>query len=258
MGRVAKIRSAILLLVGFGAAACVCFAQSATLNVDQIVNRMEQAKAADREHRIPYTVEREYQLAPAGAVKPSSDVIADVSFVPPGEKQYVIVKSEGNDRGIVRKVLDHEVAMTSHSQPNDIGPANYDFALLGREAIDGSDCYVLQLLPKRDAVELVRGEAWVDATSFEIRRIAGETAKSPSFWVKRVNLTINYGERNGVWLQTSTRAVADIRLAGTHVLTSRDLDVSTDTLSARAARPADQRRNRQRMADTAAWVARYR
>ena len=255
MGRVARIRSAILLVVGFGAAACVCLAQSANLRLDQILDRMAQAKAAEHEHRIPYTVEREYQLAAAGAAQPSSQVIADVSYIPPGEKQYVIVKSEGNDRGIVRRVLDHEVAMSSHSQPHDISSANYDFALLGREAIDGVECYVLQLSPKRDAAELVRGKAWVDAANFQIRRIVGETAKSPSFWVKNVNLTINFGERNGVWLQTSTRAVADVRLAGTHVLTSRDLDVSIGTVSARVVKPVDQQRNRQRMADAAAWVA---
>ena len=51
------------------------------------------------------------------------------------------------------------------------------FALLGRETIDGHDCYVLQLSPKREAVELVRGKAWVDASNFELRRIAGETCQ---------------------------------------------------------------------------------
>jgi hypothetical protein len=256
MGRVAKIRSAVLIVLGSAIAAGACFAQSASLRLDQIVSRMERAKVVEREHRVPYTVEREYQLAPEGAAKPSSQVVAEVSWAPPDEKQYVIVKSEGNDRGIVRRVLDHEVAMTRDSEPTEISPANYNFALLGREAIEGIECYVLQLSPKRNSPELVRGKAWVDAANFQIRRIVGETAKSPSFLVKNVSLVVNYGEKNGVWMQTTTRAVADVRLAGPHVLTSRSLDVSTGTLDARFSDPAAQQRNRQRMADTAVWVAR--
>jgi len=254
----ARMRPAILFLIIFGATSAISYAQSEGLSLNQIVSRMEQARAAERDHNLAYTVEREYQLAPAGAAKPSADVVADVSFFPPSEKQYVIVKSEGNDRGagIVRRVLDHEVAMANHWQPHAVSSDNYDFALLGREAIDGRECYVLQLSPKRDAVELVRGKAWVDAASFSIRRIEGETAKSPSLWVKKLNVTLNYGQVNGVWLETSTQAVADVRLAGTHVLTSRELDVRTATLSARASKPAAPHRNREHVvANTAAWVA---
>ncbi len=254
----ARVRPAILLLVAFGVISATAYAQSEILSLSQIVERMQQARAAERDHNVAYTVDREYQLSPAGAAQPSSEVVAEVSFLPPAEKQYVIVKSEGNDRGagIVRRVLDHEVAMASHWQPHDISPANYDFALLGREAIDGRECYVLQLTPKREAVELVRGKAWVDTSNFSIRRIEGETAKSPSLWVKNVHLTIIYGEVNGVWLETATQAIADVRFAGTHVLTSRELDVRPSTLSARTSKPGVQRHDREHIvAGTAAWVA---
>jgi Outer membrane lipoprotein-sorting protein len=254
----ARMRPAVLFVITLGAASTIAYAQSQDLSLNQIVSRMEQARAAERQQNVAYMVKREYQLSAAGAAKATADVVADVSFFPPTEKQYVIVKSEGNDRGagIVRRILDHEVAMANHWQPHEVSSANYDFALLGREVLDGRDCYVLQLTPKREAVELLRGKAWVDAANFSIRRIEGETAKSPSFWVKNLKVTINYGQVNGVWLETSTQAVADVRLAGTHVLTSRELDVQTASLTARATKPAVPRRNRDRVvADTAAWVA---
>ena len=208
------------------------------------------------------SVTREYQLAAQGAAKPNSDVVAEVSFVPPTAKDYTIVKAEGSDRGqgIVRKVLEHEASMTTHAQEHEVSPANYDLALLGRDSIDGHDCYVLQLSPRREAVELVRGKAWVDANDFEIRRITGETAKNPSFWIKKLNLTINYDQVNGVWVQTSTQAVADVRLAGPHVLTSHELDVRAANVSAKAQPPARIRgqrsNNRHSVADAATWVAR--
>ncbi len=252
------MRSAVLLFLALSVMSAMCVAQSVALRLDQIVTRMQQARAVERESGVAYTVKREYQLAPAGAAQPSSDVVAEVSVVPPADKQYVIVKSEGSERGeaIVRKILDHETTIGNHSDQYTLSPANYDFALSGRETIDGHDCYVLGLSPKREAVELIRGRVWVDANDFHIRRIAGETAKSPSMWVKNLNLTLNFGEVSGVWLQTSTKAVAQVRLAGTHVLTSKELEVRTGTIDARATTPAMPHRNRERIvADTAAWVA---
>ena len=250
------IRSATLLLVA--AVSISCYGQAGSLNLDQVISRMEQARAAERDQNPPYTVTREYQLAPAGAPKPSSQVLAQVSYTPPSEKEYVIVKSEGSERGegIVRKVLDHEASMTGHSKPYDISAENYDFALLGHETQAGRDCYILQLSPKRQIVGLIVGKAWIDATTFRVRRVDGLMAKSPSFWIKQVHVTINYGAVNGVWLETSTQAVADVRLAGTHVLTSKELDVQTGSLSARATKPQLKRQRRPNMADAATWVAR--
>jgi hypothetical protein len=183
-----------------------------------------------------------------------------VNFVPPSQKDYTIVKAEGSDRGtsIVRKVLDHETSMATHSDGHELTPTNYEFALLGREIVDGHDCYILGLSPKREAVELVRGKAWVDAGTFNIRRIVGQTAKNPSFWIKNLNVTLNYGEVNGVWVQTSTKAIADVRVAGPHVLTSRELDVQRATFNAKSRAPAaihGQRAHRD-VANAATWVAR--
>jgi len=184
-----------------------------------------------------------------------------VNFVPPSAKDYSIVKAEGSDRGtgIVRKVLDHEAEMAGHAEQHEISRRNYDFVLLGREPLDGHDCYVLQLTPKRHEVELIDGKAWVDAHDFVLRQIEGATAKNPSMWIKGLNLTITYGQVNGIWVQTSTRAVAEVRFVGTHVLTSRELDVQPALLNARSqppARPRPHKNPRHLEADTAAWMAR--
>lgn len=250
------------LLVSFMATVpLLSWGQAQALRLDQILSRMNQVRADERDHGVAYTVTREYQLTAAGAAQADSEVVAQVNFTPPGAKDYTIVKSQGGDRGtgIVRKVLDQESSMAGHAQTHEVSPQNYNIALVGRETIDGYDCYVLQLSPKREAVELVRGTAWVDASNFELRRIAGKTAKSPSFWIKNLNVTINYGEVKGVWLQTSTQATADVRLAGPHVLTSRELDVRTATFDARAQAPKvfTRRSNtRHAVADAATWVPR--
>jgi len=246
------------IILIFAAAPCLCWAQKANLTIDQIVARMQQASTAERTGTPGYTVTREYWLSAADAPQPASDVVAQVTFIPPSDKQYVIVKAEGNERGagIVRKVLDHEAAMAGRWRLHDISRDNYDFALLGHETIAGHDCYVLELSPKREAVELIRGKAWVNAQNFHLIRVAGETVKSPSMWLKKLTVTLNFGQVNGVWLETSTRAVADVRFVGPHVLTSREIDVETDALSARARSPRLQQRSSSHLASEAAdWVA---
>jgi hypothetical protein len=255
----------IIVMVAVGALLLPCssWCQAKDLSLEEILSRVQRAQAQEHEQSIAYAVTREYRLAPSGATEPSADIVAQVNFVPPAAKDYNIVSTQGNDRGavIVRKVLDHEARMAGHAEQYELSASNYDFALLGHEKLDGRDCYVLQLSPKRRAVELVSGKAWIDANNFALRKIEGSTAKSPSMWIRDLNLTVNYDQVNGVWVQTSTRAVADVRFAGPHVLTSRELEVRPAAISAQVkARPRalhpSQCQNQRCVANSAVWVAR--
>jgi len=238
------------------------WAQARTLSVDDVVSRMEQVQAESRTHSIAYTVTRQYELSAANADKPKSEVLAEVNFVPPSQKEYTVRKVEGADRGsdIVRKVLEHESQMAAHAELHEVSSRNYDFALVGTESLDGRDCYVLQLTPKRSAPELLRGQAWVDASNFQVRRLQGTPAKSPSWWIKNLQVTLNYAEVQGIWTQVATRAVADVRLLGKQVLTSRQIDLRTATVDARNRAPrraAGQPNNSRRsVVDSAVWVSR--
>jgi len=237
--------------------------QSRNPSVNDIVSKMEQAQAEARDHSVPYTVSREYQLSSEKTQKAKSEVLAQINFVPPSQKDYTVRKIEGSDRGteIVRRVLEHESEMASHAELHELSARNYQFALLGRESVDGHDCYVLELMPKRNEPELVSGKAWVDTTNFQIRRIEGTPAKSPSWWIHNLHVTINYGAVQGIWTQLATKAVADVRLMGTHVLTSREVDLQTTTVVAKNRQPNRVGKHRshaqrQAVADSAVWVPR--
>lgn len=262
MPALSPTRIAFLLWAGCVTIPLLSWGQSQTLPLADIVSRMEQVQAESHDNDVAYAVTREYHLSAPGAQNPTSDIVAQVNFVPPETKDYTILRSEGSSRGesIVRKVLDHEAQMASHAEQHEVTARNYDFAMLGRETIDGHDCYVLQLMPKRQAAELIRGKAWIDAGDFTIRRMEGAPAKSPSMWIKNLTVTINYGDVGGIRVATSTRAVADIRFAGTHVLTSRELDLRTSSVSARnqvpPLKPVRRSNARRAAAGTATWVAR--
>jgi hypothetical protein len=238
-------------------------AQSSSMPVDEIVGKMQQAQAQAHDHSVPYTVTREYQLSSDQAQQPRSQVLAQINFVPPSQKDYTVRKVEGSDRGmdIVRRVLEHESEMATHAESHELNPQNYKFSLVGQEAVDGHNCYVLQLTANRREPELVNGKAWVDATNFQIRRIEGTPAKSPSWWIHNLHVTINYGAVQGIWTQLATKAVADVRLLGTNILTSREVDLQAAPVDARNRMPNGvvEHRNHvpsRSITDSAVWVPR--
>jgi hypothetical protein len=193
-----------------------------------IVPRMEQAMENNRLHVRPYVMTREYRLY-GSSDQPKSEVIAEVSYEPPNEKTYRIEKAEGIDRGkmIVEHILSSEAEATGKDSPAAFDHRNYDFSFGGEDVIDGSPCWVLRLIPKREETNLISGRAWVDKRTFLIRRVEGDMAKNPSWWVKRVDVTISFGNVSGMWLQTGTRAVADVRVVGRHVLVGEAVKVRT-------------------------------
>ena len=198
-------------------------AQAPRADLATIVSRMEQAAQENRSHYRPYIVTREYRMYGSDEQQPKSEVTAEINFVPPTRKDFRITDANGSSRGesIVRHILDDETkAAATGTAPGAVTRENYDFQFLGDEALDGHECYVLLLHPKRADKSLISGKAWVDKDTYLIRRMDGEMAKMPSWWLKSVHVTLDFTGVDGMWLQERTRAVADVRMVGRHVLTS--------------------------------------
>jgi Outer membrane lipoprotein-sorting protein len=198
---------------------------AAPLPLNRIVDALEKAQAGIRP-AVSYQIVREYRLSGSTDSRSDSEVVAELDFRPPASKDYRIQKSSGSGRGlqVVRRVLDHEVATASNEGRSALTRDNYDFSYIGDTSLDGQQCYILELKPKRKETDLITGQIWVDEHSFVVRHIQGELAKSPSWWLKRVSVKLNFSEVGGAWLQTEMEATAEVRMAGPHTLTSRTLD----------------------------------
>jgi len=198
-----------------------------TMPLDVIVQSLQKAQSAVHP-RGSYQIIREYRLSGAKDSKVDSQVVAEVNFKPPASEGYRIERYSGSSRGqqLVRSVLDHEVEVTSKNNKDRsaISRDNYTFSYLGEASLDGQSCYVLGLKPKRTDKDLISGQVWVDKRSFLIRQIQGDVEKTPSWWLKKVRITLVFAELEGTWVQKSMEAVADVRLVGIHTLTSRILD----------------------------------
>lgn len=207
-------------------------ADNGTISVNSIIEALERAQAAVHPE-ISYQIVREYRLFGARDSEADSEVVAEVNFKPQSGEDYRIQRSSGSSRGqqVVQRVLKHETERVSHSNQAQIALTrdNYDFRYVGEEMFDEVRCYVLELSPRRREPDLISGRVWIDEHSFLARHIEGELAKSPSWWLKKVRVNLTFANLAGAWLQTGMEAVADVRIVGTHTLTSRVLDYRTTT-----------------------------
>ena len=233
---VARPRTLWLLFICLIAVVAGASAQtgSPVPTVETIVARMAQARAENEARLRPYIVTRDYKLFGKERDKTKSQVIADVIFLPPDLKNYAIQQANGLGLGerIVRRMLASEAEIARDYVSTDFSPSNYAFRFIRQEEVGGQRCYVLELLPLRNDKNLLRGNLWVDASTYLLRRAEGKPAKTPSWWVRDVRIALFYGEVGGMWLQTALEATATVRILGPYRMVSRDVKYKISELVA--------------------------
>jgi len=202
--------------------------QSRIPDLEIIIRNIEAAQEANRP-QVPYESVRDYRLFEADASRTTAEVVARVTFMPPNIKTYSIQNHTGSSRGadVVRRILDKESSMTAQDPEASlraISSQNYNFAYLGEEELNDRACYKLRVSPKHKDISLIDGQIWVDKGSYLIPRIEGEMSKTPSWWLKKVHLVLDFGNLGGTWQQTQTQAIADVRMLGRRSLLSKVLD----------------------------------
>ena len=233
---VARPRTLWLLFLYLVAMVAFASAQtgSAVPIVETIVARMAQARVENDARLLPYMVTRDYKLFGKERDKAKSQVIADITFVPPDFKRYAIQQTSGIGMGerIVRRMLQKEAEVVKDYAATDISPDNYDFRFICEEEVSGQRCYLLELLPRRKDKNLLRGNIWVDTDTYLLRRTEAEPAKKPSWWLRDVRMVFLYGDVGGMWLQTALEATATVRLLGPYRMVSCDLKYEVSELLA--------------------------
>ena len=213
-----KVQFACSIFIYLAAAAIVSAQTQSTIPTNEvIIAHIAQAQAENRTHFRPYIVTRDYKLFKGDHQNQAqSRVTAEITVVPPDSKKYTVENSNGSglEEQIVRKMLDGEVAFAKDSGSTGITRDNYDFLFVREVELSGQRCYVLELLPRRKSKDLLRGTIWVDTSTYLLRRVEGEPAKSPSWWLRDVRIVLLYGSVGDMWLQTSSEATANVRILG--------------------------------------------
>jgi len=145
-------------------------------------------------------------------------------------KQFEIISMENADglqKRVFDKLLEGEMEASRKDSSNvesGITLANYDFTFVGEANLNGRECLLLQLKPKRNSKYLIEGKAWVDVKEHSIVRVEGRTAKSVSFWIGKPYIVQNFRKVDDVWVSASNQSTSDVKLIGKTELTVDFID----------------------------------
>lgn len=221
------------------------------LSLGQILQQMSVAQTRNRANLRPYVSTRDYQVTKAGDERGA--VTAVLHRPAPGQMSFEIVDSTGGfTEKAVRKSLEKEVQLTREPTISEITERNYAFELLGRERLNGIDCYVLKITPHERSKDLLDAKVWVDAQRFLIRYVEGSPSKNPSFWVKDLQLAMTFGEVQGVWLQVRSDVKLHVRFAGDYAVRAQNTSLALSEAPVEVARK--QRPSRRSVTNAGAYL----
>jgi hypothetical protein len=141
---------------------------------------------------------------------------AVTSYDPARGFTYSIVAQGGSERirgRVLKAVLagEQENSTQAEWRKTNLSRANYEFDFGGHA---GNGMLKMQLTPRRRDSRLVLGSALVTATSGNLVRVEGRLSKSPSMWVKWVNISRTYSPIAGAMMPVAIESTADVRIAG--------------------------------------------
>ena len=143
------------------------------------------------------------------------------AYDPFGGLTYSIVAQGGSER-IQRRVLkavlqaEQEHSARGEWHKANLSRANYEFNFGGYA---GDGMLKMQLTPRRRDSRLVTGSALLTAKSGNLVRVEGRLSKSPSFWVRWVEVARSYSPIGGVMMPVAIESTADVRIAGMSTFT---------------------------------------
>jgi hypothetical protein len=118
------------------------------------------------------------------------------------------------DNTVKNEVITRYMAEEAKSQDAAISPANYKFKYKGRSEREGRQVQLFQIIPRKKALGLFRGELWLDADTAMPVREAGQSVKTPSVFLKKMEFVQDYEIRDGVAFPKHFQGTADVRMIG--------------------------------------------
>lgn len=188
----------------------------------EIIGRMTLANAERHTHVAHSHSLRHYHVEYSGLSHLAADMEVEADENLQAGKKLRIVSQSGSKmlcEKVLRHAVESEQEAASDRSSSSLTTTNYNFTLLGTEAVNGRNAYVLQVEPIRPSRFLYRGRIWVDAAEFALVRIAASPAKNPSFWISHTLIEQSFVHVGEQWLPARNRSETHVRIGGTALLT---------------------------------------
>jgi hypothetical protein len=192
------------------------------LDTASVVHQVDAAVKARIENLAGYTVTEHYAVYRGDdEIHPIAEMTVMTTYKKESGKSYVIVSQTGSSivRNLVlRTILENEQRLNRPGVREGawITSANYEMKLKpgGTQPLDGRDCLVLDLIPKRKASYLIEGILWVDSKDGSIVQLQGTASKSPSLVTGPTQVMRQYASISGYPQAIHARAVSNSFMFG--------------------------------------------
>jgi hypothetical protein len=145
---------------------------------------------------------------------------------PFGKSEYQVLRIDG-DRTVKQQLIARYLSAQAQAEAlpassTAVTEANYKFRHVGSIGVGRELTYVFQISPRRKRVGLFKGELWIDAGSGIAVHQAGRMVKTPSIFLRQVDIVRDVETHEGRPEVQITRLNIDARLLGRAELTIRE------------------------------------
>lgn len=223
-GRVPPARQCVLLFVG-SLAALVPFElvarvpNSADHSIEQFLARGDAQPSYHAKRRLDAS-----NGSRTGWLEATTEYSRDTGF------RYDVT-AEGGSGYIRKRVLrallegEREAIARGETARSSLDHANYIFEADG---IDEAGLANVLLSPRRRERILVSGRMYLQPEDGRLVRLQGRLARSPSFWIKNVDIVRSYATITGVVVPVTLESTAQLRFLGSATLLMRYVYTSVD------------------------------
>ncbi len=134
-----------------------------------------------------------------------------------GQITYKVLGFQG-DNTIKKEVIARYLSAEQQSQGDNrmaLTPDNYKFKYKGKQSLQsGEAVYVFQVIPRKKAVGLFKGEVSLDAASYLPVLEKGRMVKNPTVFFRNVDFERAYRIENGISIPEHVNSVINTRVVG--------------------------------------------
>jgi len=209
------------------AALAVAAAPAQEPDAAAVIRLIDAAVQARYEHVLGFTDIEHYAVyRGSDEAHPVAEMTVKDTYKKGEGKTYTVLSQSGS--GIVMRfglkpLLDNEESI---NKPGNVErswftSANYAMKLKpgGRQRLNGSDCFVLDVTARRKAPNMIDGTLWVDAETGAIAQLDGIASRRPSPFAGTTHLMRRYMQLEGFPMATHARAESNSFLFGRLVVT---------------------------------------
>lgn len=145
------------------------------------------------------------------------------SFVAPRTLSFKPLSFTGDafvKSNVIVRLLQSEVDYVTKGAPEQeaLTATNYKFAYQGDRNLDGREVHVFQVKPRHKRAGLFKGHIYLDASTGSLVRSEGTVAKSPSFFVRKIEFVQDYADVDHFTLPVHLHSTARARFLGRAVV----------------------------------------